>query len=180
MPDGGLSGDRIEIADPDPDWPRAFAAERQRIEAALDGVAWLAIEHNGSTAVPGLPAKPVIDILLAVPSLSAARETFPGRLAKLDYVFWSDNPKMDRLYFVKGMPPYGAKRTHHLHVCQRPSAMWSQLKFRDYLRDHPDEAARYAALKRDLAARYADDREAYTDGKAAFIAEILARLEGGD
>ena len=52
-----MSGDRIEIADPDPDWPRAFAAERQRIEAALDGVAWLAIEHNGSTAVPGLPAK---------------------------------------------------------------------------------------------------------------------------
>ncbi|NNC73846.1 MAG: GrpB family protein [Sphingomonadaceae bacterium] len=171
-------GDRIEIVDPDPAWPDAYAAERRRIEAALDGTKWLAIEHYGSTAVPGLPAKPIIDILMAVPSLDAAREAFPGRLAQLDYVFWSDNPKLDRLYFVKGMPPYGAKRTHHLHVCERPSAMWSQLGFRDYLRDHPDEAARYALLKRELAARHADDRDAYTDGKGDFIGAVMERITG--
>lgn len=171
-----MTDDRIEVVEPDPDWPNAFEAEKRRIVAALDGCEWLAIEHFGSTAVPGLPAKPIIDILLAVPSLEEARETFPERLARIDYVFWSDNPKMDRLYFVKGMPPYGEKRTHHLHVCLRPSMMWSQLGFRDYLCANPEEAARYAALKRDLAVRYRDDREAYTDAKADFIAPIMERL----
>ena len=171
-----MSDDRIEIVDPDPGWPAAFAAEKRRIEAMLERKDWLAIEHFGSTAVPGLAAKPIIDMLMAVPSLALARESFPDRLARLDYVFWADDPKRDRLYFVKGMPPYGERRTHHLHVCERPSAMWDRLKFRDYLRARPDEAARYAALKRDLAARHADDREAYTDAKAEFIGSIMDRL----
>lgn len=153
-----------------------FADECDRLIAALGNAAWDAIEHFGSTAVPGLAAKPVIDILVAVPALEEARGTFPDRLATLDYVFWRDDPRPGRLYFVKGMPPFGKKRTHHLHVCERPGKLWSQLRFRDHLRAHPEDAARYAALKRDLAARYADDREAYTEAKGDFIGAIMARI----
>lgn len=171
-----MADDRIEIVDYDPAWPAMFAEERERLHAALAGEAVEAIEHLGSTAVPGLAAKPVIDMLLAVSSLDAARKTFPDRLATLGYVFWRDDPRPGRLYFVKGMPPFGEKRTHHLHVCKRPGKLWSQLGFRDHLRDNREDAARYAALKRDLAARYSDDREAYTEAKGDFIGEIMARI----
>ncbi len=173
-----MAADRIEIVDPDRRWPARFAAERERIKSALGDAQWLEIEHFGSTAVPGLPAKPIIDVLVAVPDLKAARDAFPERISDLGYIFWSDNPATDRLFFVKGMPPYGAKRTHHLHVCERPSAMWSRLDFRDYLRDHPDIAQDYAILKRDLAARHADDRDAYTDAKSQFIASVTKKISG--
>lgn len=171
-----MAGDRVEIVDYDPTWPAMFSAEAERLRTVLAGEDIDAIEHFGSTAVPGLAAKPVIDILLTVPSLAEARKTFPDRLATLDYVFWRDDPRPGRLYFVKGMPPFGEKRTHHLHVCERPGKLWSQLRFRDHLRAHPEDAERYAALKRDLAARYADDREAYTEAKGDFIGAIMARI----
>lgn len=174
-----MAADTIRVVAYDPDWPARFAEERAAIAGLLDDGEWLDIEHFGSTAVPGLAAKPIIDIVMAVPSLEAARETFPERFSTLDYVFWADNPKTDRLYFVKGMPPYGKARTHHLHVCERPSSMWERLAFRDYLRAHPDEAARYAALKRELAERYAEDRDAYTDAKGEFVAEIMERARAG-
>ncbi len=135
----------------------------------------MALEHFGSTAIPGLAAKPIIDILVAVRSLAVARATFVEPLRTLGYVFWAENPKTDRLFFVKGMPPYGERRTHHVHVAEPTAEPWLRLPFRDYLRAHRQEAQRYERLKRELALRHRTDREAYTDAKSAYVDEVLAK-----
>ena len=103
-------------------------------------------------------------------------EAFRSRpLEGLGYAFWADNPRQDRLFFVKGPPPAAAHRTHHVHMAEPDVEMWRRLPFRDYLRAHLEGAARYAALKRDLATRHAQDREAYTTAKSAFVNMILER-----
>ena len=107
--------DEIEIVDYDPRWAFLFNEEAARLRAVLDPSLIVGLEHFGSTAIPGLAAKPIIDILIAVRSLAAARATFVETLQKLDYIYWADNPKKDRMFFVKGMPPYGERRTHHAH-----------------------------------------------------------------
>jgi GrpB-like predicted nucleotidyltransferase (UPF0157 family) len=165
----------IEIVEYDPSWPALFAEEAARLRAALDPGLIVGLEHFGSTAVPGMPAKPIIDILIAVRSLAAAREALIEPLEDLDYVFWADNPKTDRLFFVKGMPPYGERRTHHVHVVEPSAEPWQRLAFRDYLIAHPEDARHYADLKRSLAAAHRTDREAYTEAKAVFVAEIMAK-----
>jgi GrpB-like predicted nucleotidyltransferase (UPF0157 family) len=126
--------------------------------------------------VPGLAAKPIIDILIAVRSLAAARDAFVDRLRGLDYVYWAENPKQDRMFFVKGMPPFGAKRSHHVHVTEPQGEMWRRLAFRDYLRAHPQEAETYERLKRRLAAEHQTDREAYTDAKSAYIEGVMRKV----
>ncbi len=103
--------DEVEIVDYDPRWPRLFDEEAERLRAVLDPSLIVGLEHFGSTAIPGLSAKPIIDILIAVRSLAAAQASFVDALRRLDYVYWADNPKKDRLFFVKGMPPFGSKRT---------------------------------------------------------------------
>ncbi len=165
--------DDVELVEADPNWPKLFDEEKTVLLAALGGEDVLAIEHFGSTAIPALAAKPIIDILIAVPSLDTARSRFVSKLKPYGYVFWHDNPKRDRLFFVKGMPPFGNKRTHHVHVAERPSEMWSRLKFRDYLRENAIERDNYAALKKSLAAEHGSDREAYTTAKAEFVARIM-------
>ena len=136
----------------------------------------LAIEHAGSTAIAGLAAKPIIDIFVAVPSIEQARATLVEPIERIGYVYWAENPKRDRMFFVKGMPPYGARRTHHVHISEPTSEAWQRpLLFRDYLRRHGDEAERYHRLKLDLASRYRHDREAYTTAKDAFV-EAIVRL----
>jgi GrpB-like predicted nucleotidyltransferase (UPF0157 family) len=167
--------DRIEIVPYDPRWPDLFAAEAPLVRAAL-GDQVIAIEHFGSTAIPGLAAKPIIDILVAVRSL-AAMDNAEAALAPLGYVFWRDNPKRDRMFFVKGMPPYGARRTHHVHITEPSGEMWRRRIFRDYLIKHPEAAQNYEALKRDLMAQFPDDREAYTAGKTRFIDAIMTLAE---
>lgn len=169
--------DEVEISEYNPKWPELFLVEKSAIATALSGQDILAIEHFGSTAIPGLAAKPVIDILIAVPSVSHARQTFVPLLKSLDYVFWAENPNTDRLFFVKGMPPFGERRTHHVHVAQKPSEMWSRLKFRDYLRLHDDERTAYAQLKRGLSQKYSADREAYTAAKSEFVARVMLLAE---
>jgi GrpB-like predicted nucleotidyltransferase (UPF0157 family) len=79
------------------------------------------------------------------------------------------------MYFVKGMPPHGARRTHHVHMTETDGEMWRRLAFRDYLQAHPEDARRYERLKRELARAHRADREAYTDAKATFVAEIMAK-----
>ena len=163
--------DRIEIVTSDPRWPDTFAVEAVCIRAALLPHGEPVIEHIGSTAVPGLDAKPVIDILL-IESDTERWPLFVAPLQGLGYALWADNPRRDRLFFVKGLPPIGSGRSHHVHV-RVPADAQRECAFRDRLRAHPDEAARYAALKRRLAAAHADDREAYTEGKTAFIQATL-------
>ncbi|MBI2856153.1 MAG: GrpB family protein [Chloroflexi bacterium] len=128
----------------------------------------VAIEHVGSTSVPGLAAKPIIDIMAAIDSLDNAQECI-GPLKDLGYEYIPEyeDVRPERRYFHKGP---AAARTHHLHVVELHSAFWSRhILFRDYLRTHPEEASRYVQLKRELAARYGADRLGYQDAKGPYI-----------
>ncbi len=148
-------------------WPRRFAEERDVIARALGDHA-VAIEHIGSTAVPGLLAKPILDILVGIRRLSEA----PACIAALEPLGYEYRPDAEaeipeRRYFDKGPP---AARTHHLHMVEFGSPFWMRhLLFRNFLRLHPERAAAYAALKAELAAKYTADRIAYTEAKAPFI-----------
>jgi GrpB-like predicted nucleotidyltransferase (UPF0157 family) len=167
--------DEIEIVDYDPRWPIMFDEEAERLRAILDPSLIVGIEHFGSTAIPALSAKPIIDILIAVRSLAVAQASFVDALRKLDYLYWADNPKKDRMFFVKGMPPFGSGRSHHVHVTEPNGEMWQRLAFRDYLRAHPEEARTYERLKRRLLAENPADREAYTDAKSAYVEAIMQK-----
>jgi GrpB-like predicted nucleotidyltransferase (UPF0157 family) len=167
--------DEVEVVNYDPRWPTLFDEEAKRLRAALDPSLISGLEHFGSTAVPGLSAKPIIDILIAVRSLADAQTSFVEALRKLDYVYWAENPKKDRMFFVKGMPPFGSRRSHHVHVTETHGEMWQRLAFRNYLRAHPGEAEIYEQLKRRLATEHQTDREAYTDAKSAYIESVMRK-----
>jgi GrpB-like predicted nucleotidyltransferase (UPF0157 family) len=108
---GAEGMDEVEIVNYDPRWPSLFDEEAKRLRATLDPSLIVGLEHFGSTAVPDLSAKPIIDILIAVRSLADAQATFVEALRSLDYVYWADNPKKDRMFFVTGMPPFGSRRS---------------------------------------------------------------------
>ncbi len=165
--------DDIVLVPYDPHWSALFQKEAARVRHLLGDLVTL-IEHIGSTAVPGLPAKPIIDLLVGVRSLDEARQRAVPVLESVGYSYWRDNPNKERMFLVKGLPPNGP-RTHHIHIVEPASTEWERLLFRDYLRAHADEAQRYANLKRDLAAQFPGNREAYTDGKSAYIAAVMAK-----
>jgi GrpB-like predicted nucleotidyltransferase (UPF0157 family) len=166
--------DEIEIVDYDPSWPRLFEEERALLEGALPADQIIAIEHAGSTAIPRLAAKPIIDVFIAVRSIAAARATLVAPIEAIGYVYWAENPDKSHMFFVKGMPPYGERRTHHVHIFEPTNRRWERaLAFRDYLREHSDEAEKYHRLKRDLAQRYRSDREAYTRAKDAYVLGVV-------
>jgi GrpB-like predicted nucleotidyltransferase (UPF0157 family) len=169
--------DRVAIVPYDVAWPARFEAEATAIRAALGAAFAYDAWHVGSTAVPGLAAKPIVDIVLAVPD----RARWPSLVAPLEslgYVHWAENPDTTKMFFVKGMPPFGTGRTHHVHV-HTPEAAEVVVRFRDHLRAHPDDRRRYEALKHELAARHGDDRDAYTRAKTDFVQEVLRRAPTG-
>jgi len=164
----------IELVAYRTDWPARFEAERVLLEAAL--APWLAgdIQHIGSTAVPGLAAKPVIDIMAPVFSLEASRPAIEAAIAA-GYVHYPYKPDVMH-WFCKPSP---AHRTHHLHLVPIGSPLWQQrLAFRDALRADAALAAEYAVLKVRLAEEFRLDREAYTEGKTPFISRVLAHPLG--
>lgn len=160
----------VEIVDYDASWPQRYEDEKGRILAAI-GSQVAAVEHIGSTAVPGLAAKPIIDMLVGLRSLDDAGSCIEP-LERLGYEYvpeWEDELP-DRRYFRRVRP---RPRTHHVHMVEVSGAFWRrQLLFRDHLRGHPDDARRYEALKRDLAERFEVGRE-YAAAKSTFIAAIL-------
>jgi GrpB-like predicted nucleotidyltransferase (UPF0157 family) len=165
--------DEIEIVAYDPRWPELYEIENRRLIPVLDPLGLIEIAHIGSTAVPGLVAKPVIDIAATVALLDAVRERGIGALESLGYLFWAKNPDPEDLFFVQGLPPRAVRRTHHLHISEPGARFEVRLRFRDTLRADAGVAQRYAALKQILSARYASDREAYTEAKTAFIVAVL-------
>lgn len=167
--------DEIELVPSNPDWPARFEKEAARLRAIIPADLLIDLQHIGSTAVPGLAAKPIIDIQATVTDLEAARTRLVAPLEAAGYAFWAENPDTDRLFFVKGLPPSAPHRTHHLHIMEDGPGALKHVAFRDHLRDHPAERDAYAALKRDLARRYRHDREAYTQAKSAFIETVLDR-----
>lgn len=160
----------VEIVAYDPAWPARFLEEQAFLRGRL--ARWLAgpIEHVGSTAVPGLAAKPVIDLMAGVASLDASRDAI-AVLESSGYVYFPYRADVMH-WFCKPSPAF---RTHHLHLIPFASVLWRErLAFRDYLRRHPEVAREYASLKRELAARHHFDREAYTESKGPFVTRIVA------
>jgi GrpB-like predicted nucleotidyltransferase (UPF0157 family) len=160
----------IEIVDYDPGWPARFAAEQALLEPVLRP--WLAgpIEHIGSTAMPGMPAKPVIDIMAPVRSIESSRPAIPA-VAQLNYVYFPYRAEIMH-WFCK---PSAAFRTHHLHLVPLGSQRWTDcLAFRDAIRSNVELANEYSALKRRLATEFKFDREAYTEGKSPFVHRVLS------
>jgi GrpB-like predicted nucleotidyltransferase (UPF0157 family) len=169
-------GGAIVVTDYDPAWPAMFEQERAIIAAAL-GALVVTIEHVGSTAVPGLAAKPIIDLLVGVTSLHAARACGIDALQALGYTYVPEYQSWlrDELFFRKGV---GGPWTHHVHMMARSDPGWDRrLVFRDYLRAHPDAAAAYVTLKRKLAEACKDDIAAYRNGKDQFVADAMARAQ---
>jgi GrpB-like predicted nucleotidyltransferase (UPF0157 family) len=153
-------------------WPAQFVAERDRL-SALFPTQLLAIEHFGSTAIPGMPAKPIVDILAGVESMEVADSLFEPILACGYTTSREFNATLpDRRWFMRSAD---GKRTHHLHVVVLGSRQWEErLRFRDILRSHAGLAQQYAKLKWRLASRHRSDREAYTDAKSEFVSSVVA------
>jgi GrpB-like predicted nucleotidyltransferase (UPF0157 family) len=178
-----LARETVTIAPYDSRWPQLFAEERSRLVALFPSLI-RRTEHFGSTAVPGLSAKPIVDMLVEVTSLDETK----GRIVPVleaegyDYLWRPSSGELG-----EDVPPFYAwfikrghegQRTHHIHMVERDFPQWDALLFRDYLIAHPDIRQQYLELKLRLAAQFPNDREAYTDGKGEFVRRITqtARL----
>lgn len=166
----GLKHGTIRLVLYDSLWPALFEQEaaliRSRLEQSIGDIA-----HIGSTAVPGLAAKPIIDLMMAIPALRAPRQLFDA-LSEIGYEHRPLDTLAERLFFAKEL---GNLRTHNLSVCETNSPFWvSRLRFRDRLRSDQELARSYAELKQALAAQFPDDRLGYTNSKEQFIAAAIA------
>jgi len=163
----------IEVVDYDPNWPVVFAEIAVRVRAAFADGPQIEVEHVGSTSVAGLPAKPIADMDVVIPSRADLPDAIT-RLAVLGYVHEGDGGIPSREAFRS---PLETPR-HYLYVCAQDSAeLRRHLAFRDYLRTHPGDAKRCGELKRDLAARHVTDVDAYAAGKTAFVEAVLAKAQ---
>jgi GrpB-like predicted nucleotidyltransferase (UPF0157 family) len=164
----------VIVVDYDPNWPGTFQALRTRVANVLGSIA-AQIEHMGSTAVPGLAAKPVIDIdVLLAPEAELAAAI--DRLATIGYGYQGDLgiPGREAFRAADGNPP------HNLYVCLPDSREFQRhLIFRDYLRRHPQDAKVYGDLKKSLASRYRNDISAYVSGKSEFVTEVIGKAMSG-
>jgi GrpB-like predicted nucleotidyltransferase (UPF0157 family) len=165
----GLHRAIVRIVPYQPQWAEYFHKEKELLfkmmrEKVLD------IRHIGSTSIVGMPAKPILDILVGVQMLAAV-ESFVEDLNVIGYEDRGNGNEPGRRYFVKGA---AEKRTHHLNFCELNDSFWTNhVLFRDYLEKHHGAAKQYAALKRGLAAKFPNDRPAYTSGKEDFVRSIL-------
>ena len=172
----------IEISEHDSQWASSFDGLKNALMNALGDLA-LAVEHVGSTAVSGLAAKPIIDIDVVIDSPDLLHRIVEV-LSSLGYIHQGDKGVPGREAFGRSgsdVPKDGTGRcwpAHHLYVCDKENGeLQRHLAFRDFLRLHPQYARRYAQLKRKLAIEHAEDREAYTEGKTTFVAEVMAVIE---
>jgi GrpB-like predicted nucleotidyltransferase (UPF0157 family) len=165
----GLVRGVVALSPHNEEWHRLFKEERSHILNSV-GEHLLAVEHVGSTAICGISAKPIIDIAAAIARFEDGAKCVE-RLERLGYEYKGENGVPGRHYFSKGSP-----RTHHLHMVTMESVFWREhLIFRDHLKENPSVARAYDRLKQDLAARFPADRDAYTNGKEAFIRDLLQK-----
>lgn len=164
----GLESGTVRVVPYDERWPALYRDEEARLRRAL-GELPLVLEHVGSTSVPGLSAKPIIDIL-AGRDPGAPPLTFVPPIESAGYEHRGENGLPGREFFRRGKP-----RSYHIHLVTIDSALWRHhIAFRDRMRASPDLAAEYAALKIALAKQFPLDREAYMDGKDSFIRSVIA------
>lgn len=167
----GLQRGTVKLVAYNPAWEKSFAKEAKKIAAVFSDDA-LDIQHVGSTAIPGIVAKPIVDIGVTVSSLKQARK-YIDSLQAIGYTLKLNDPRAERLFFTKGPEE---KRTHYLHIGESDhDYIADMVTFRDYLRNNPDEAHKYSELKKKLAVAYADKREVYTAQKEAFVKNILEK-----
>jgi GrpB-like predicted nucleotidyltransferase (UPF0157 family) len=172
--------EHVDIVPHDSNWERQFHEERDHLLSCLPQDLVMRIEHFGSTAVPGLAAKPIVDMLVEVADLEATKERIAPVLEGQGYdYFW-------RPFGADDVPPYYAwfikrdengLRTHHIHMVEAHFEHWDRLLFRDYLVMHPEVAKQYEALKLELSRQHAHDRIAYTTAKTEFILSVTARAK---
>ncbi len=164
----------VKIVDYDPNWPKIFEREKKLILSAVGHIV-VKIEHIGSTAIPGLGAKPIVDILVAVNHLKDAGKCIePLKLIGYEYKPRLEADIPERRFFGKGDPL--REQHYHLHMVELTSDFWKRhLLFRNYLRTHPEAAREYHKLKQQLASEYGRNREGYTEAKTPFIESIVAK-----
>ena len=165
----------VRIVDYDPQWVKDFEEEKQRILSVI-GPRVAGLEHIGSTAVPGLGGKPIVDILVGVNNATEAETCLPP-LKTIGYADVTPEPQAPDWHYCLGKSPVPSRpsfRYVHLHLVTVQSPHWEKhVLFRDYLRRSPAVAHAYFDLKKRLASRYGSDREGYTDAKTAFIEQII-------
>jgi len=167
--------ENVSVVPYEPAWPRMFEEEKRHLLECLPQDLIRRIEHFGSTAIPGLAAKPIVDVLVEVGSLQETRARIAPVLEAEGYdYFW-------RATHGESGPPFYAwfikrnsagVRTHHIHMVESDFEHWDRLFFRDYLIDHLKTAKEYEALKLELARDYPNDRVAYTKGKTEFVVRV--------
>lgn len=167
--------EEVSIVSYNPAWPQMFEEEKRHLLNCLPHELIRRIEHFGSTAVPSLAAKPIVDILVEVTSLEETRDRIVPVLEVQGYdYFWrptcGDDVPPFYAWFIKR--DAAGNRTHHIHMVESDFEHWDRLLFRDYLIDHSQIAKEYEVLKRSLAAKCEHDRVAYTKGKAEFIVRV--------
>lgn len=162
----------MEVVKYDEQWPKIFQTEKELISSKFGGD-FLDIQHIGSTAIPQMSAKPIIDIVVLIPILEDAKK-YLEPLKKIGYQFYKNRSSVERLFFVKGEPP-----KYHLSLAQPEKfSFWKrQILFRDYLIQHHDDALEYEALKKRLIEKYPDGQQEYCDGKNEFVQKILMLAE---
>lgn len=167
-----IAKDYIVIEPYNPAWPKLAEAEINTIKKMLR-LPFIAIEHIGSTAVPDLASKPIIDMIIVIPFMEEGI-TWIKPLELLGYVFWDENPDKMHLRFFKGMPPFGTKRTHHIHIVDVNNRIFKQrILFRDILRRDDKIRKAYEMLKINLSQAHISNRESYTVAKSKFIETAL-------
>lgn len=161
----------VKVTEYDPEWGKLYKKETEQIRRILGGNC-TAVHHIGSTAVHGLAAKPIIDIMAVVRDISAV-DSLAERFAAIGYEAFGENGISGRRFFAKG----GDERTHHIHIYEKSSSaeIRRHLAVRDYLRENDREAVRYAELKRWLADQYRDDPDGYCSGKDEFMKDLEAK-----
>lgn len=169
--------DKVRLVPYNPNWPLLFEKEKEHLLACLPGELINRIEHFGSTAVPGLAAKPIIDILVEVTSLEETRKQIAPILESQGYDYfwrptWGDDIPPFYAWFIKR--DTRGNRTHHIHMVEQDFEHWDRLLFRDYLIEHPGVAKEYQDLKNGLSKAHPHDRIVYTKGKTEFIERVTA------
>lgn len=161
-------GRQVQVVAHDPTWQERFREEANQLYATL-GQEVIAIHHIGSTSIPNIYAKPIIDILIEVQDIDRIDDYNP-LMRQMGYLPKGENGLKGRRYFIKGDEEH---RTHHVHIYERGHPdIERHLNFRDYLQVHPEDAYRYSMLKEELACRFPTDIDAYQSGKAELIKEL--------
>lgn len=170
----GLKRGTVSLAKHYEEWAREFDKEKENLQKLVGDIA-LDIQHIGSTSIPNLSAKPIIDILMAVKSLSDVSK-IQKTLEDNGYEYRENGTDNIQVLFAKGSED---NRTHYLHITELESKEWqNSIGFRDYMRTHPEEVKEYDALKRELAEKYPDNRGEYTASKKSYVEGVFKKARG--